>query len=52
MKPARGGSRTPQRRPRTSGNGYAREMIGLVLIALGGFLAAIVFAGVGGGVAG
>ncbi len=52
MKPARGGSRTPQRRPRTSGNGYAREMIGLVLIALGGFLAAIVFASVGGGVAG
>ncbi len=50
-KPARGGSRTPQRRLRTSGDGYAREVIGLALIALGGFLAAIVFAGVGGGVA-
>ena len=51
-KPARGGSRTSQRRPRTSSDGYARELIGLALIALGGFLAAIVFAGVGGGVAG
>ena len=51
-KPTRASSRAPKGRSRKQGDGYAREMIGLALIALGGFLAAIVFFNVGGGVAG
>ena len=50
-RPAKGSGRSPRKRSGGVG-GYGREMAGMVMIAVGGFLAAIVFAGVGGGVAG
>ena len=50
-RPAKDSGRSPRKRSGGAG-GYGREMTGMVMIAVGGFLAVIVFAGVGGGVAG
>jgi len=46
---ARSAPRRRPRRPAGGGHGHAREVGGLALIALGAFLGAVVFAGVGGG---